>query len=89
MKVIKEFRNDLLKRNEIEVAKNYESNPGFEKVMAEVSSQFKSDADRISIKKISNGFGSNEFIINLLIYDSSDDLKRIETRNRKKKGDKK
>ena len=89
MNTIKEFNNDLLKRKEMVVVKEYESNPGFEKVRSDVTQKFKVDADTISIKKIDNNFGSNNFNIELFIYNSADDLKKVETRNRKKKGDKK
>tara|TARA_Y100000310_G_C20659652_1_gene803993 strand:- start:268 stop:534 length:267 start_codon:yes stop_codon:yes gene_type:complete len=84
MNVIKEFKNDLLKRKELEVSGDYDSNPGYERVKEDLSKELKVDAGNISIKRLVNEFGSNEFVIELFIYDSAEDMEKIEKRNKKK-----
>lgn len=88
MKVVKEFRNDLLKRKELELVETCDCNPGFEKVKTDVADQFSVEPETIIIRKVCNSFGSKEFNIELFIYDSVEAQKKIEVRNRKKKGKK-
>jgi ribosomal protein S24E len=89
MNIKKEFRNDLLKRKEFRISREFDSNPGYEKVKQEISDELKIDPGVIFVKKLWNSFGSNNFIIELFVYDSVEDMNNIEVRNKKKKGDKK
>ena len=85
MEVIKEFRNNLLKRIEVEVSKAYDKNPGLEKAKQDVAVKFKVLPERVYVKNVLSSFGSNNFVIDSFIYDSSDDMNKIQIKNKKKK----
>jgi len=85
MNVIKEFKNNLLKRKEIEILGSYESNPGFEKVKKDIAAHFKTPEDLIVIKNVKGSFGSNELLINFLVYNSANDKEKIEPKKKEKK----
>ncbi len=85
MDITKENRNDLLKRKEFEVVETAAATPNYIKAKEEIAHKFKVEADRIAIKGIKSSFGSNKFVIEFYIYDSLDDFKKLEVRNRKKK----
>jgi len=85
MKVVEEFDNKLLGRKELKVAKTYDSNPGKEKVTQDIIKNFKTDEVNFVIKSIKNSFGSNEFVIEVFIYDSEELKKKYEPRKKEKK----
>jgi len=89
MDVVKEFDNRLLKRKEVEVSKQYDSNPGFAKVSEDIVKHLNVKEEVIVIKKINSYFGSNNFLIDVFIYDSSTDKERIEPKKKEKKEKKK
>jgi ribosomal protein S24E len=85
----KDFSNKLLKRRELEVVLVEEQNPGFDKVKKEVAQEFKSNEENVVIKKLKNGFGSNEFVVDAFIYDdvaSRDAIEPKKKEKRKKEG---
>lgn len=85
MEIIKEFRNNLLRRREIKVIKGYDSNPGFEKVKEDISKKFNESPEKVFVKNIISKFGKSSFFIDFFIYDSAEDMKSVEVRNKKKK----
>ena len=80
MEIIKDFRNDLLKRKEVEVTIESDSNPGFDFSREKVSSEFGVAADVVAIKAVRGKFGSNEFLVEAFIYDSVDDMEKTEVK---------
>jgi len=85
MKTVKEFKNNLMKRREVVLDCEYDSNPGKEKVSQDVASQFKSSPECVVVRKIGSSFGTNSFVIDSFVYDSVEDKDRIERKKKEKK----
>lgn len=85
MNIVKEFKNNLLKRKEIEIIGSYESNPGFEKTKKDIATHFKISEELIVVKNVKSSFGSNEFLISAFIYNSNNDKEKIEPKKKEKK----
>ena len=83
MKIIKDFRNDLLKRHEISFSLEAEKNPGFVEMRKQVSEQVGKPGENINVYNIKNSFGSHEFKVDAYVYDSKEDLDKFA---QKKKG---
>jgi len=86
MKITSDFRNDLLKRREVGFVMDSGSNPGLEEVREMVASEMKSDGERIIVKALRSNFGSGEFLIEALVYDTLEDRERIEPKKKVKNG---
>lgn len=82
MKIIRNFRNDLLRRNEIQVVIEAISNPGFEKVQNLVVEKFKAADEVLVVNSIKNRFGSHFFLIDASIYDSVKDKDMTEPKKK-------
>jgi len=88
MNIKKEFKNNLLKRIELEFDYESDSNPGYEGVKKVVSEKYKADEGLIVVKKVSGNFGSNEFNVIVFIYENSDAMKKAEPKPKEKGGKK-
>lgn len=88
MRAIREFHNPLLKRKEIIVGKEYDTNPGFSQSGKDVAAHFKVSEDVVVVRRVGSSFGSNEFVIDFFIYDSVKDKENIEPKKKGKKGEK-
>lgn len=78
MNVIKDFKNDLLKRRELKVVLTAKSNPGFTNASKFISDEFKVKEDVLAIKNVKSKFGRDTFLIDAFIYHSANDKERIE-----------
>jgi len=85
MDLVKDTRNDLLKRREVQFSIEHETNPGTEHAKDHLAKNTKSEADQIAIKFLKNNFGTNEFLVEAFIYDSMEDRERIEPKPKVKK----
>jgi ribosomal protein S24E len=85
MEVIHDFRNDLLKRREVKMVVEAESNPGFADAMKIIAEKFKSVEDVIKVNNVKSKFGRNTFLVDSFIYDSLEDRERIEPKPKEKK----
>lgn len=85
MKVIKDFRNDLLKRREVKVVMTSEKNPGMANASKVMAEHFKACEDCIAIKTLKSKFGRDTFLVDALVYDSVADKIRIEPKKKEKK----
>jgi len=85
MKVLKELKNDLLKRKEVEVVVTQDINPSFDEATKEIAKQFKASEDTIKIKKVQGNFGSHDFVIEANIYDTKEAMDTIEVKTKKEK----
>lgn len=81
----KDRRNELLKRRELEVVIESYDNPGLEKAKQMVVSQAKLSAENVVVKSLRNNFGTHEFVVEVFVYDSVDDMNRIEPRKKANK----
>jgi ribosomal protein S24E len=84
MKVINNFKNSLLKRKELKVAVESESNPSFPSSTKRIAEEFGASEDLIVIKGIRGQFGRKNFLIDAMIYDSVADKERIEPKKKEK-----
>ncbi len=78
MKIVKKFRNKLLKRDEITAELVEQTNPGFNKARLLVATTLKVTEDLIALKAVRSKFGSHEFTIDAFVYDTAADKQRIE-----------
>ncbi len=78
MNIIKDFKNDLLKRREVKVVITSKSNPGFTTASKLVSDEFKVKEDVLAVKNVKSKFGRDTFLIDAFIYHSANDKERIE-----------
>lgn len=84
MKVIKDFKNKLLKRNEVEFMMSSDGNPGFLSTSKQIIEHFKATDDRIVVKSIKSKFGSKDFLVEAFIYDAAADKMKTEPKKKEK-----
>lgn len=70
MKIEKNFKNDLLKRTEIEAVVEAGKNPGFEAMQKEIAEKMKASEDLVVVRHIRGHFGRDKFLVEAFIYDS-------------------
>jgi len=85
MNIIKDIKNENLKRREMKVVVAFEKNPGIAEAIKVISDVAKSSADLIVIKKLKSKFGRNTFLIDSFIYNSVEDRNMIEPKVKVKK----
>ncbi len=85
MNVIKDFRNDLLKRKEVKIVINAEKNPGIISSAKIVADNFKVDENLVVLKTLKSKFGRDTFLIEAFIYNSLADKEMIEPKNKVEK----
>ena len=85
MKVLTDFRNELLKRRELKVVVDADSNPGFSNSKKIISEKFKANEENMEVKAVKSKFGRKTFLIDAYIYDSTSDKDRIEPKKKVKK----
>jgi len=85
MEIIQQFRNDLLKRNEIKGIIKSNGNLGYENAMKTVVEKLKTTEENIVLKNVKSKFGRDTFLIEALIYDSVEDKENIEPKKKEKK----
>jgi ribosomal protein S24E len=89
---IKEKKNPVFNRREIEVNAIMNVSPKIKEAEELIGKEFSADSENVKIKKIKGRFGSNTFVITANIYTSKEDKDKTETKiktPRKKKGAKK
>ena len=82
---MEDFKNELLKRREVKVLVNAESNLGYENAIKIIVEQFKAKEEMIVLKALKSKFGMNTFLISAYIYNSEKDKERIEPRKKENK----
>jgi ribosomal protein S24E len=85
MKIIKETKNDLLKRKEIQFVIEAEKNPGFEGSKKVLIEKIKTPEENIAIKFVKSKFGTHEFLIEAFVYNSKQDKEIVEPKQKEKK----
>lgn len=78
LKITEQKDNSLLKRKEIKGVMHADKNPSFEDVKTMLSEQLKADKELIVVKKIKGEYGSDEFSIRAIIYQTKKDLDETE-----------
>ena len=85
MEIIVDKKNELLKRRELKVVINVDSNPGYAGASKVISEEFKSPEENVVIKTLKSKFGRDTFLIDAFIYDSLEDKNKIEPKPKEKK----
>ena len=85
MEFIKDTKNNLLKRREIQFVIETESNPGFANVQKVLIEKIKVPEENVAIKFVKNNFGSRKFLVEAFVYDSQSDKERVESKTKNKK----
>lgn len=85
MKTIKNFRNDLLKRNEIKVVMSADKNPGLANSAKLIAEHLKAKEENIVLRELKSSFGRDTFLIEIFLYDSVMDKDNIEPKKKVKK----
>ena len=79
LKVLNDNKNNLLSRREIEVSLSFENKtPSKEDVKNELSGKLNLNKDLVVVDVIKQVFGSRECVVKYNVYDTSEDLKRVE-----------
>ncbi|MDO8508567.1 MAG: hypothetical protein Q7S27_02685 [Nanoarchaeota archaeon] len=86
---MKEFRNNLLKRKEVEFFVDAEKNPGIAEMQKQCANHFKVETDTVVVKKLWSNFGSQRFFAEAFVYDSVGDKENGEPKPKVKKEAKK
>ena len=85
MKTVKDFSNPLLKRREIELVLQADSNPGFGEVKKKIAEHSKVDENLVVVKKLKGSFGAKDFFVKAFIYENVNDKEAIEPKVKKTK----
>jgi len=83
--IVKDFKNTLLKRREVEASVDSVKNPGFDIVRKDIAEHYKVAEDLILINNIRGNFGSHNFFIDAFIYNSVEDKNSITPKKKVKK----
>ena len=84
MEVVKDIKNDLLKRREVKVIIHNSGNPGFAGAEKVVDEKFKANPEVTIINNVKSKFGRDTFLIDAFIYDSVEDKNRLHVIEEKK-----
>ena len=85
MKPMKDNYNELLKRREVKIIIESESNPGFLKAGQAVADFAKKPEENIAVKEVKSAFGRNTFLIDAFVYDTKEMKDKIEPKKKEKK----
>lgn len=85
MNTIKNFRNDLLKRNEIKVVMSADKNPGFANSLKLIAEHLKVKEENIVLRELKSSFGRDTFLVEIFLYDSVMDKDNVEPKKKAKK----
>ena len=85
MKVIDNFRNDLLSRREIKAVVSSNGNPGFAEAGKMVSKNLKVVEENIVVRNVLSKFGRDNFLIDAYVYDSEEHKNKIEPKKKERK----
>ncbi len=85
IKILKDLKNDLMERREIEFVLSADKNPGFEDAEKIVEQEFKAQKDVIVIDRIKGKFGRKTFLIKAKIYHNKGAKENIEPKTKTKK----
>lgn len=85
MNILKDKRNDLLRRRELEFVMLHDKNPGFEAVVKEFCSKENVPEENVCVKSLHGNFGRSEFHVDVFVYDSLEDKNKVELNKKSKK----
>jgi len=78
LKIIKNEKNEVLGRSEITAEVNQETIPSREEVTTNLAAQLSVSKDKIIVHKIANDFGKSTKTISAKIYDTIENMNKVE-----------
>jgi len=78
MEILKDVKNELLKRREVKVIVNADSNPGIAEAAKIIANKFKSPEENVAVKTLKSKFGRDTFLIDAFVYDRLEDKGEME-----------
>lgn len=85
MEIKENIKNELFKRQELDIELEAEKSPSFSDVKKQIAEKVGKPEETIDVLKIKGSFGKNLFKVSAYVYDSKEDLgKMIELRKTKK-----
>ena len=78
--ILKEKKNPVFDRKEIEVNVKRDVSPKIKEAEELIGKEFSANPENVKIKKIKGRFGSNSFIITANIYSSKEEKDKVETK---------
>jgi ribosomal protein S24E len=90
MKIIEKKENPLLSRTELLAEITFEkATPSNEEIKKQIASELKTDENLVVVKNIDTHFGSMNATVIAFVYNSKEDIEKIEPKPKEKKGAKK
>lgn len=86
MNITTDVKNALLHRRELTLLYPSASNPGYAVVRKAVAETMGSADDVVVIKRLTNSYGSSQFLVEAFVYDSAEARQKFEPRPKAKKG---
>ncbi|GBE20251.1 30S ribosomal protein S24e [archaeon BMS3Abin17] len=83
LKILNEKENNLFKRKEIQILVKSKITPDYTEVSKLISEKLSAPEENIKIKKVHGRFGSDDFTIELNVYDSKQDKDATEIKTKK------
>jgi ribosomal protein S24E len=90
LKIEKTDEKPLLARKEVSGSMTFEgkTTPSNADTAKQIASELKTDEKLVVVKGIYTGFGTNQAKFNAYVYNSAEDLKKIEPKNKKEEAKK-
>ena len=87
MEIIKDIKNDLLKRRELKIILPADKTPSYADISKMFAEKFNSNEENIVVTTVRGRFGASTFLIEARIYDSKEDKEKTERKPKEKKVD--
>ena len=84
MQILKDTKNDLFKRRELQIILPSEKTPSYAEISKLLSEKFNSAEENISISKVKGRFGAKTFLIEADIYSSKEDKDKVVRKTKSK-----
>ena len=85
MEIIKDLKNDLLKRREVKLLIKSDKNPGFAVALDKIAEKFNVNKDFVFVNTVKSKFGRDTFLVDAFIYHSAEDKERLKPKAKVKK----
>lgn len=86
MNITTDVKNVLLQRRELTLTHPSASNPGYDTVLKVLAEKMGSTDDVVVIKRLTNAYGSSDFLIEAFVYDSAEARQKFEPKPKATKG---
>ena len=85
MEIIKDLKNDLLKRREVKLLIKSDKTPGFTVALDKIAEKFNVNKDFVFVNTVKSKFGRDTFLVDAFVYHSAEDKERLKPKAKVKK----